>query len=179
MCGNQSSFSWDIFLRWCHTIDNLWSHSLCRPEKPAYNSPSWNNSFPMIIKTTKQVWVTISRRVAKIAKPIPIHEKVSKIAEDQITTLYPPDELQSWKDYNSFPSFIKSSYQKILDSLCVMKEFASSSSNMLGRVMYKLEGQNWMISTPWELSQGSSTWSRSLFWLASHLSILPLWYPVI
>ena len=47
----------------------------------------------MIVETTKHVWVTINRRVSQIATPIPIHEKASKIAEDQITTLYTLGEL--------------------------------------------------------------------------------------
>jgi len=39
-----------------------------------------SDQFPMIIETRKHAWVTVKRRVAKIAKPIQIHEKVSKIA---------------------------------------------------------------------------------------------------
>ena len=54
---------------------------------------SCSDQFSMIVKTTKHVWVTINRRAPQIAKLIPIHEKVSKIAEDQITTLYTPAEF--------------------------------------------------------------------------------------
>ena len=75
----------------------------------------------MTVESRKHVWVTINNRVTQIAKPIPIYEKVSQIAEDQITTLYTLDEL--WEDYNSFPSYIKSSHQKILNSLCIMEEW--------------------------------------------------------
>ena len=56
------------------------------------------------------------------------------MAENQIITLYTSDELQLWEDYNSFPSYIKSSHQKILNTLCVMEECFLGSSNMLGRV---------------------------------------------
>ena len=96
----------------------------------------------MIVKTMKHVLVTINRRVAQIAAPIPIHKKTSKIMEDQITILYTPDELQSWEDYKSFPSYMKSSHQKILNSLCVMEECASGLSNMLGNVF----NMNYMFS---------------------------------
>ena len=76
-----------------------------------------SDQFLIIVETTKHVWVTITRRVEQIATPPLIHEKVSKKSEDQITTLYTPDELQLWEDYNSFPSYMKSSHQKILNSL--------------------------------------------------------------
>ena len=42
-----------------------------------------NNS--MIVETTRHVWVTINKRVSQIAVPTPIHEKISKRVEDQIT----------------------------------------------------------------------------------------------
>ena len=54
---------------------------------------SCSDQFSMIVKTTKHVWVTINRRAPQIAKLIPFHEKVSKITEDQITTLYTPAEF--------------------------------------------------------------------------------------
>ena len=68
--------------------------------------------------------------------PTPIHKKVSKIVKDQITTLYTPavHVIQSWEDYNSFSSYIKSSHQKILNSLCLTEECTLSSSSMLGNV---------------------------------------------
>ena len=39
----------------------------------------------MIVETTRHVWVTINKRVSQIAVPTPIHEKISKRVEDQIT----------------------------------------------------------------------------------------------
>ena len=42
--------------------------------------------------------------------------------------------IQSWEDYNSFSSYIKSSHQKILNSLCLTEECTLSSSSMLGNV---------------------------------------------
>ena len=97
----------------------------------------WCDQFPMIVETRKQVLVTINRSVTQIAKPIPIYEKVSKVTEEQITTLYTTNEL--WEDYNSFPSYIKSSHQKILNSLCIMEEYCSCMSNMFDRV-FNMEG---------------------------------------
>ena len=41
-----------------------------------------SDQFPMIVETTRHVWVTINRRVAQTFAPTFIHEKVSKIAED-------------------------------------------------------------------------------------------------
>ena len=79
-------------------------------------------------------WIYSLRRSWTTVHPIPIHEKVSKRVEDQITTLYTPAKLQKWENYNCFPSYMKSSHQKILNSLCVMEECAISSSNMLGNV---------------------------------------------
>ena len=104
--------------------------------------------FPALtVETTKHVWVTINRRVAQIAKPIQIHKKILKIAaEDQITTLYSPDELQSWEDYNSFPSYMKSSHQNIMNLLCVMKECSRGSSSMLGKI-FNMDGILKLVQT--------------------------------
>ena len=104
--------------------------------------------FPALtVETTKNVWVTINRRVAQIAKPIQIHKKILKIAaEDQITTLYTPDELQSWEDYNSFPSYMKSSHQNIMNLLCVMKECSRGSSSMLGKI-FNMDGILKLVQT--------------------------------
>ena len=85
----------------------------------------------MIIETTKRVWVNINSRASQIVAPTPIHKKVSKVVEDRITTLYTPAELQLWEDYNSFPRYIKSSHQKIINSLSVIEQ---CSSKMLRNV---------------------------------------------
>ena len=45
-----------------------------------------SDQFQMVLETTKDVWVTINGRVSQIAETL-IHEKVSKIVDDQNTTL--------------------------------------------------------------------------------------------
>ena len=76
-----------------------------------------SNRFPMILETRKHVWVTINKIVLQITTLIQIHEKVLKLTEDKITTLYTPNKLKSWGGYNSFPSYMKSSHQKIMNSI--------------------------------------------------------------
>ena len=142
ICGSWSSIGRDILLHLCRTN---YPRSHCYVDLDSLITISHPevipccDQFPMIVETRKHVLVTINRRVTQIAKPIPIYEKVSKVAEEQIITLYTTNELQLWEDYNNFPSYIKSSHQKILNSLCIMEEYSSCMSNMLGRV-FNMEG---------------------------------------
>jgi len=42
---------------------------------------------------------------------IELYDRVSKVTEDVIRTLYIPDKLKDWEDLNSFPAYMKSSHQ--------------------------------------------------------------------
>ena len=70
-----------------------------------------------------------------------MHDRIPDVTDDIVTTLYTPDELKGWKDYNSLPAYIKSSHQKLINSFCVLKDCALESRNMLGQV-FNLNGSN-------------------------------------
>lgn len=50
-----------------------------------------------------------------------LYDRVSKVTEDVIRTLYIPDKLKDWEDLNSFPAYMKSSHQKLLNSFCIVE----------------------------------------------------------
>ena len=141
------------------------------------------DKFPMIIEAMKHIWVTVNnpisvslnwsrfmrkslRQQKKIRSPPFIHWMNSNcgriIIFFQAIWISNPPTRRSWTCCVSCRNVL------LVWLIC----WAGSST--WTESLAKLEEQNcWTISTPWDSSQGSSRWTRCLFWLALQLSILP------
>ena len=119
--------------------------------------------FENIVETTDGIWVSVSRKVLQIERPADLLEEEEYEeagAEDAITTLYTESELLRWEEYSSFPSFMRSSSQRILNGACVLErcegaaELVGTSYNMKGLahaaeeqgvgIMQKLDPFEWV-----------------------------------
>ena len=76
-----------------------------------------NSGFPVMIKTTGQVWVKIGKRVLQAETSLPLQDRVDFTATDKLTTLYTAEELLDWESFNSFPAMQRSRHQRILNAL--------------------------------------------------------------
>lgn len=98
-----------------------------------------HQNFPMLVETTKNIWVAVSKKIVQVQSPRKLSDKFEETKEDRVTQLYTPEELENWEDFKNFPRYMKSTQQKIMNSFCVKEACALESQNLLGKI-YNLDG---------------------------------------
>jgi len=98
-----------------------------------------HRNYPMMLETSKKIWVSVSKQVIQVKTPSQLEEKFKETEEDSITQLYTTEELAGWEDFKNFPRYMQSAHQKMMNSLCEAESCTIEAQGLTGKI-YDING---------------------------------------
>mgnify|MGYP000754506107 FL=1 len=98
-----------------------------------------HHNYPMMLETSKKIWVSVSKQVLQVKPPSKLEDKFEETKEDSITQLYTTEELANWEDFKNFPVYMKSAHQKMMNSFCAADSCTMEAQSLSGKI-YDLNG---------------------------------------